>query len=279
MPPDLDAVLRDAAREDPDGTVSVWYAGVDGIARLARNEDAVHYPASTMKLPLLVAAYLRAERGDLDLDAEVPVHNDFRSALDGSPFHLDQADDQDDETWALVGSTQSLRELARHAIVKSGNLATNLLLEQVGTGSVAEVLSRAGCSVETVLPRGIEDARAREAGLDNRVTAADLGLVMAAIADRRIAKPGTCEAIEGVLLGQEYRDGIPAGVPAGTTVANKTGWVTGVTHDVALVRPEGLDPYVLVTLTTLAVPEERANALIAAISAAVWEVHRRWSHP
>src|SRR5690348_15415533 len=99
---DLDALLREAAQEDPAGTVSVWYGGLDGTPRLTRNEHVVHYPASTMKLPLLVAAYLRAERGDLDLDAEFDVHNTFRSALDGSPFHLDENDDQDPETWALL---------------------------------------------------------------------------------------------------------------------------------------------------------------------------------
>jgi len=271
----LEDLLAPALREDPLGVVSVWYGAVDGSPRVRRDEHVTHYAASTMKLPLLAAAYLRAERGDLDLDAEVPVHNDFRSALDGSPFRLEQADDQDDETWNRMGGRQTLRELARHAIVKSGNLATNLLLEQVGPGAVAEVLSRAGCSADTILPRGIGDAVARDAGLDNLVTAADLGLVMAAIADRRLAQPATCVAVEEVLLGQEHRDGIPAGLPSGTVVANKTGWVEGVTHDVALVRPLDRDPYVLAVCTTLAVPEETAHALIAAISSTVCQEHGR----
>ena len=269
----LEALLGAALREDPSGVVSVWYGGVDGTSWAGHDEQATHYAASTMKLPLLAAAYLRAERGELDLDTEVPVHNDFRSALDGSPFQLAQKDDQDDETWARVGHRQTLRELARHAIVKSGNLATNLLLEHVGPGAVAEVLSRAGCSTETVLPRGIGDAAARDSGLDNLVTAADLALVMGAVADRRLAQPATCAAVEEVLLGQEHRDGIPAGVPAGTAVANKTGWVDGVTHDVALVRPMDREPYVLAVCTTLAVPEDSAHALIAAVSAAVWKEH------
>ncbi len=40
--------------------------------RTRTRADRVHYAASTMKLPLLVAAYRRHERGELDLDAEVP---------------------------------------------------------------------------------------------------------------------------------------------------------------------------------------------------------------
>ena len=45
-----------------------------------------------------------------------------------------------------------------------------------------------------------------------------------------------------MLAGQEHRNQVPAGLPAGTYVAHKTGWVPGVAHDVALVRPDGLPP-------------------------------------
>jgi beta-lactamase class A len=56
-----------------------------------------------------------------------------------------------------------------------------------------------------------------------------------------------------------------------TTVANKTGWVGGVTHDVALVRPGDRPAYVLVVLTTADVPEHVAWAFIAGVSRTVWE--------
>jgi beta-lactamase class A len=246
-------------------TVSVWLGEPGRPPTYTHAADRTHYAASTMKLPLLVAAHRRHDRGELDLDTEVAVHNEHRSAYDGSPFALDQDDDQDDETWAQVGSTVTRRELARRAIGRSGNLATDLLLEHVGTAEVAAVLRDAGCSPATVLQRGIGDFAARDAGLDNLVTAADLARVIGSVTP----------AVEAVLAGQEHRDQIPAGLPEGTYVANKTGWVDGVAHDVALVRPEGHPAYVLVVLTTLAVPEEQANALIASVSAAVWEGHVR----
>jgi beta-lactamase class A len=167
----------------------------------------------------------------------------------------------------------TLRELACHCVVRSGNLATNLLLECVGSGEVATVLADAGCSGTTALPRGIEDAAAREGGLDNVVTAHDLALVMCGVADRSLAEERTCADIEQVLARQEHRDKIPAGLPENTYVANKTGWVEGVAHDVALVRPEDRAPYVLAVCTTLDVPEDAANELIAGLSRAVWD---RW---
>jgi len=268
----LDDLVDRATAELPrSATVSVWLGEPHRPATYERDAQHVHYAASTMKLPLLVAAHRMHERGELDLDAEVEVHNDFRSAHDGSPFSLDQHDDQDDETWARIGTSVSLRNLARHATVKSGNLATDLLLEHVGTTEVAAVLRDAGCSSRTRLPRGIEDTAARRAGLDNLVTAEDLSRVLGAVAARRLAAPDTCAEVERVLAAQEHRDQVPAGLPVGTYVANKTGWVDGVAHDVALVRPEGRPAYVLTLCTTAEVEEETLYALNASVSAAVWE--------
>lgn len=254
-----------------EGTVSAWLAGLDGAAALAREPDAVHYAASTMKVPLVVAGYRRHDRGEVDLDAEVTVHNRFASAADGSPYSLDQDDDQDDWTWERLGRTVSLRALAEHALVCSGNLATNLVLEQVGAAEVARVLTEAGCSPATRVVRGIEDLAAARAGLNNLVTAPDLGRVLLGIANRSLASGASCAEVEGVLLRQQHRDGIPAGLPSGTYVANKTGWVDGITHDIALVRPEGRPPYVLVVLTTVDVSEDDGQSFIADLSRIAWE--------
>ena len=270
----LDSYIGSFRQEHGAGAearVSVWFGDTAGRPSYTRDELEPHYAASTMKLPLLVAAYRRHERGEIDLDREVKVHNDFRSAADGSPYRLEQSDDQDDETWDRIGSTVSLRRLALHSVVKSGNLATNLLLDEVGPGAVAAVLADAGCSGETALPRGIEDAVAREAGLDNIVTAHDLALVMAGVAARTLAEESTCVDVEEVLARQEHRDKIPAGLPQSTYVANKTGWVDGVAHDVALVRPEAGTPFVLAVCTTVDVPERAANELVAGISRRIWE--------
>ena len=257
----------------PRPLVSVWAGAPGGQAFLALEPDRPHYAASTMKLPLLVAAHRLYERGELDLDTEVPVRNDFRSAWDGSPFSLRQEDDQDDETWDRLGTDVSLRELARHSIVHSGNLATDVLLDRVGTTEVAAVLADAGCSPRTRLPRGIGDGAARDAGLENVVTAADLALLMSGVATGRLASPATCAAVEQVLAGQQHRDQVPAGLPEGVYVANKTGWIEGVAHDVALVRPVDRPPYVIAICTTADADERTLFALNAAVSAAVW---KRW---
>lgn len=248
----------------------MWCGDISGRPFATRDAEVQHYAASTMKLPLLVAAYRLQERRELDLDRPVLVHNEFSSAADGGVFALSQADDQDDETWARLGEEVPARTLVRHAIVRSGNLATNLVLEQVGTAEVAAVVRDAGCSPATVLPRGIEDSAARESGLDNRVTASDLARIMCGIASGTLASPAACREVEAVLALQQHRGMIPAGLPESAAVANKTGWVTGVAHDVALVRPDGAEPYVLAVCTTSTLTEAEASRVIAEISAVVW---------
>lgn len=274
---DLEPAVREIVEDElgppggRTGTISVWLGDVDGGVHVAVEAGVQHYAASTMKLPLLVAAYRQHQLGALDLDDDVEVRNEFVSAAGGSTYSLDAGEDQDPATWAQLGSRCSLRTLVERAVTVSGNLAANLVLERVGPAAVAAVLADAGCSAETRLPRGIEDLAAHAAGIDNLVTAADLGVLLRGVAARSLADPATCREIEAVLSRQTHLDGIPAGLPAGTPVANKTGWVTGISHDAAVVRPERRPAYVLVVLTTLDLPEEEAAGLISDLSAVLWE--------
>ena len=256
---------------DASDLVGIWSGGVDGTTWWEQDADEPAYAASLMKLPIAVAAERRHHRGELDLDAEVLVHDDFDSVVAGERYVLDRDDDQDDLTWSEAadgGARTSLRELRRRALVMSGNLATNLLLEAVGLDEVTAVLAEAGCSPRTRVARGIDDSPAQRAGISNVVTARDLGRLLA----------HTPPEVEEVLAGQHYRDAIPAGLPDGTRVANKTGWIDDHTHDMAIVRPsaeQGGDPFVLVVLTRLAgVSYDDANARIATLAAETWERRR-----
>ena len=254
-----------------DDLVAVWLGGLDGTTWWELDADATAYSASLMKLPIACAAERLHQRGVLDLDAEVLVHDDFDSVVAGERYVLDRDDDQDDATWDGRGSRTTLRELRRRALVHSGNLATNVLLEHVGLDEVAAVLHDAGCSEATQVVRGIDDSPAQRAQLSNVVTARDLGRLLA----------HTPPEVEAVLLDQHYRDAIPAGLPTGTTIANKTGWIDDHVHDMAIVRPSdeqagaGGEPFALVVLTRLAGGSyDDGNRRIADLAAQAWERRR-----
>lgn len=255
------------------GTFSVWAGPLDGSAAVQHAAEAPHYAASTMKLALVIAAYRRADAGLLDLDAQVVVHDDFASEVGNQRFTMDRAEDSDPETWRRVGSAVSIRWLALRAIVRSGNLATNLVLEAVGLEPVAQALCTVGATGSSVR-RGIEDAAARDAGLDNIVTARDLAVTLQALAAGRVAAAETCREVLDVLAAQQINDAIPAGLPAGTKVAHKSGWVEGISHDAAIVFPPDTPPYVFVVCTSSGLDAQAGLDLIASAAAASWQDRR-----
>lgn len=264
----LDAVLAGAG-----GEVALAYHDLGTGATVLRNPRLSLHAASTMKVPVMLALFREVDRGALRLDQPVPVRNEFRSIVDGSPFALEQEEDGDPELYGALGQSRPLEELMRRMIVRSSNLATNLLIELARPERVMELMRALGARDIRVL-RGVEDEKAYAAGLNNTTTAYDLMLVLRAIAERRAVTPAASEAMLAILAAQEFKEKIPAGLPAGVAVANKTGDITGIHHDAAIVMPEGEPPYVLVVLTKGFADEAAANALIAAVSRAVWEARR-----
>lgn len=252
-----------------DAVVSTWLSGLDGVPLQAQSVNQQHYAASLMKLPVVIAAYRLRDRGSLDLDAPVEIHDEFESAV-GGRFSMDRAEDQDPETWAALASTLPLRDLVRRAITVSGNLAANLVLEQVRLEEVQAVLADAHASPMTCVERGIEDAAAREAGRHNLVTAHDVGRLLAALADGRLTSPSTAAEIEETLQAQTYRDAIPLALPSDVVCGNKTGWVDGVRHDAAIIRPPDRDPVVMVILTT-GLDDDESEWRISELARFMWD--------
>jgi beta-lactamase class A len=281
-----------AYRHTAKVTVAVAYLDLTSGAQVLRNENRPFHAASTMKVPVMIAAWDAVDQGAMTIDQPVAVRNEFRSIVDGSRYHLAPADDADPQLYAAVGTTLPLSELIRHMIVRSSNLATNLLVDQLGAARVVDAMRRLGAYSTQVL-RGVEDEKAYQAGLNNEVTALDLMVMLAAIA--RTAgnpaaapaappDPGANEALAApllshraatamlaVLAAQEFNEKIPAGLPAGVPVAHKTGDIVGFHHDAAIVSPPGEQPYVLVVLTGGFADEAAADRFIAGLSRGIWE--------
>jgi beta-lactamase class A len=222
-----------------------------------------------MKVAVVIAAFRQAEAGRLKLEEGVLVHNEFRSVVGAGRFSLDPADDSDPEPWARLGTRVALRWLAYRALVRSSNLATNLVLEAVGIKAAQAVLASLGAGNSSVV-RGIEDADARAAGLQNRVTASDLARVFSALATGAAAGRQSCDEILSVLLAQRINDGLPAGLPRGTRIAHKSGWTPGISHDVGIVYPAHGPDFVIAVCTSSQLGEQAALEVIAAAAAAAW---------
>jgi beta-lactamase class A len=261
--------VRQRIAQVPGAEVAVFYRRLSDGDSLAIDADTVFHAASTMKVPVMIELFHDVDAGRLKLSQPVLVSNQFKSLVDGSPFSADSADDSDTTLYHQIGQRVPLERLMDLMIQKSSNLATNTVIELVGATRVDSNAHALGVTRMRVL-RGVEDGKAFQAGLNNVTTARDLAILMQAIAQNRAASRKSCEAMRKILLGQEFDTEIPAGLPPGTRVAHKTGWITGVLHDGAIVYPNHAGPYVLVVLTK-GIPDEKvARALIADISRLVY---------
>ena len=266
---ELERAVRERIRESgADVVVAVVAAPVDAAPLVSIDPDRSFHAASTMKVPVLVELYRRVELGALRLDEPLLVRNRFRSIGDGRDYELDPADDSERGLYEREGEHVAIGELARLAIVVSSNLATNLLVDLLGAGAITATMRELGAP-SLVVRRGVEDAAAWERGINNEVTARGLATVLDGIARGAVVSPGASAAMRAILEDQEFNEGIPAGLPAGARVAHKTGSISRLYHDAAIVFPLRADPWILVVLTTGFDEVRAAPALVASISGIV----------
>ena len=266
----LEARIHDVFSQ-AEGSFSLAFMHLDEPdLRLFLNADTLVHAASTYKTAVMIEVFRQAEEGCFELDDPMLVKNEFRSIVDGSMFMVDGSTDGGSDLHAHLGDSITVRELTRNMIVRSGNLATNLLVERVGAEAVTATMRKLGAD-RIQIRRGVYDMKAYERGLNNKTTARDLTLVLEALArGRALNESYTREAVD-ILLAQEFTRLIPAQLPDEAEVAHKTGSISGIQHDSGIVYlPDG-QRYVLVVLATDLEDEDAGAETIAAVSRLIYK--------
>jgi len=248
--------------------VAIFFHTLDGAEAWSLRSDQVFHAASTMKLPVMIELFYQAQRGKLKLDDSLPIKNEFHSMVDGSPYTLNAADDSETDLYKAEGQTRTLRQLCELMITVSSNFAANLLIEKLGVDNIRVTVHQYGADGMNVL-RGVEDGKAFERGLNNTTTAQALGALMQAIADGKAVDPASSREMVEILKRQKFHDAIPAGLPAGIAVAHKTGDITKINHDAAIVYAKR--PYILVILTRGLGQQKDSAELMADISRQLYQ--------
>ena len=265
----LDSVIDDSGAE----VVGVYYRSLaeDGDS-LTIDADVRMHAASTMKVPVMQRLFLDHQEGIRSLESTLPVKRTFYSIVDSSTYDLPPESDSDTMFYGRVGEEATIRSMVERMITWSSNLATNILIEVAEPARIEGMLEEMGADSMSVL-RGVEDLKAFQAGLSNTTTARALGTTMAAIVESELFTGASRDEMLAILSRQHFTDRIPAGVPEGVPVANKTGWLTGINHDAALVFPPDAPPYVLVIMVRGHPAEDLGEAMTAGLSEIVWEWH------
>jgi beta-lactamase class A len=230
---------------DSHADVGVVFRTLDGKTSWSYNADESFHAASTMKVPVMIELFHQVKGGKFRLDDPLPVRNEFHSIVDGSVYKLDPKDDSETELYEAEGQTRTFSQLCELMITMSSNLATNILIEKLGVENIRGTVHAMGADGMNVL-RGVEDSKAFEKGLNNTTTAQGLSVLLSAIAEGKAVDADASRQMIEILSRQHFNDGIPAGLPPGMKVAHKTGEITKIHHDAAIVYAPR--PFVLVIL-------------------------------
>jgi beta-lactamase class A len=252
---------------DSGADVAVAFRTLDRKQEMSIEPDTPFHAASTMKIPVMIELFAEAHAGKLSLNDALLIKNEFHSIVDGSVYQLNASDDSYAEIYKQVGTTLTLRELCELMITRSSNLATNLLIERLGVANIQKTIARLNAD-GMVLLRGLEDGKAFQADRNNTTTARALQTLLESIANNQAGDAESCHEMMEVLKRQTFNEAIPAGLPPGTPIAHKTGEITGIHHDAAIVLAPR--PFVLVILVKGINDRDKSSALIAAITKAIY---------
>jgi len=248
--------------------VAVYFLRLDGRAQWSVRADDVFHAASTMKIPVMIELFHQVQEGKVKLTDTLLVKNEFHSIMDGSAYVLNASDDSEGELYKAEGQKRTLRELCELMITVSSNLATNLLIEKLGVENIRAEVHTLGADGMNV-KRGVEDNKAFQKGLNNTTTASGLGILLQAIAEGKAVDAASSNEMVAILEWQKFNEGIPAGLPKGVPVAHKTGEITKIHHDAAIVFAKR--PFILVILVRGLAEKMDSAALMADISKSLYE--------
>jgi beta-lactamase class A len=240
-----------------DKSIGVTVFDLQTQKEILINADEMMHPASTMKVPIMMEVFRQAHEGLLSLNEHFEIFNSFKSIADGSEFALEAPDDSEITLYKRIGERESIRELTRLMIIRSSNLASNILLEKVGTACVDAFIKELGIAGMTVI-RGLEDKKALRLNLNNSASARSSTYMMRLIAEGKVVSKETCDEMIQIMLGQEFNESIPALLPVSAKVAHKTGWSGDFFHDIGIIFPPNRKPYAI-SLFTHGFPEDKEN--------------------
>jgi beta-lactamase class A len=238
--PDLSALATAAGL----GSASLVLISIEGGGRAAVASDAPLSPASMIKVPIAAALAARWAAGAGSPDDRTEVGPEHMTANDAaSPL--------------VVGYAARHEELGRLMLVRSDNVATNVLIDVLGRGRInalAAAWGLAGTAVRRKLSGSLPLIDDPEATGRNAHPAGDAARLFELIA--RDAVPGGAW-LRDVLAAQEWNGKLNLGLQPGDRFAHKTGDTDEVSHDGGILTTAAGKRYVLVLYTALRSPDDR----------------------
>ncbi len=182
--------------------ISLYFRDLNNGPWVGIDEKEVFSPASLLKVPIFIAFLKEAENNPAILDKKVKISE---SDINKS-FHQNIVS----SNTLVAGQEYSLFDISKYMIIESDNTAVSILLNNINPDNIKGVFESVGVpykDTSTEIDLGIKDYAGFFRVLYN-----------SSYLNREMSE----KALE-VLSQGDYKDGLVAGVPAGTIVSHKFG--------------------------------------------------------
>lgn len=206
------------------GEISVYAESLGQGEACVFQADAPLVAASVIKLPILVEAFRQAREGRLSMEETFAIRPEQKMPSCGALTYLHD------------GLIVTLKDLCVLMIILSDNTATNLLIDRLGMDKVNATLRALGLQ-KTILRRRLFDAEASARGIENQITAREMGLLLKKLYHGECVSAQADQEMLRILANQRLNGKIPFFLHD-YPIAHKTGEDDGITHDVGIVYAE-----------------------------------------
>ncbi len=257
-----------------EGSVGLFIQDLDSGETLEIDPERVFPSASVIKIPMLALLLRDVQQGRVDWTARRRI--DPANRVGGTGILCELNPDYE----------PTVEELATLMIVLSDNIATNEIMDIVGIERVNEFCRELGCP-NTRLMRKMLDFEAIKKGYNNYMCAGETGRLLVRIANEEFVNAEASRMIMRIMERQQCRNKLPALLPTipnyaseevkrniqdgSVLVANKTGELVGIQHDVGIFTLPGNRRYVMAVFTGDLASDAAGIQTIAKLSRIVYD--------
>lgn len=213
--------------------------------------------ASLIKLFIMAEAFDQFRTGNLDPESHLTFAESDRIGGAGLLQKLP------------VGSSFSVLELVELMITESDNIATNLLIDRLGTEKINYRIQSLACH-DSTLRRKMMDFAAAVAGQENLTSVNDMVTILTALHHGCCVDPVSDRQMCHILERQTDRCKIPLLLPTPVICRHKTGELPGAEHDAGVILSPNCAYVVAIMSDNLADSAEGCR-IISRISRVVYD--------
>ncbi|HJF31566.1 MAG TPA: class A beta-lactamase-related serine hydrolase [Sporosarcina psychrophila] len=225
----LSTIIQDLI-ENTTGTWGIVLEDLDLHDKWIWNGDEVFYAASVIKVPIMAAVFSAIQRESMKLSDQILLEKEDFVGGSGVLQHL------------TPGTSLTLYDLITLMIIQSDNTATNILIDLIGVEDIQQTMREAGMEKSTFYNKLMTQSIITK-GI-NQVTALDMAKLLKEIVTGRMVSAYAGVQMIEIMKKQQIRDCLPEKLPSPYSalmngevrwdLANKTGWIPSVRHDVGI---------------------------------------------